>query len=79
LNWLEFDPSYPKNPKSIGDYIRKFRKDKGISQVDLARTIGVNEMTVVNWEVKDMTPCSRYLEKLTRVMPGLATVAKDLY
>jgi ribosome-binding protein aMBF1 (putative translation factor) len=79
LNWLEFDPTYPRNPKSLGDYIRKLRKDKGISRVDLARRIGVNEMTVVNWEVKDMTPCSRYLEKLRRVMPGLASVAKDSY
>ena len=79
LNWLEFDPSYLKNPKTLGDYIKKFRKDKGISQVELARRIGVNEMTVVNWEIKDITPRPRYLEKLTRVMPGLASVAKHSY
>ena len=43
--------------------------EQGISQVELAKRIGVNEMTIVNWEVKDMTPCSRYLEKLRRIMP----------
>jgi DNA-binding transcriptional regulator YiaG len=26
--------------------------DKGVSQVELAKTIGVKEMTMVNWEVK---------------------------
>jgi DNA-binding XRE family transcriptional regulator len=47
--------------------------------VELGKAIGVHEMTIVNWEVKEMTPCSRYLEKLRRIMPELATVAKDSY
>ena len=50
LNWLEFDPTYPTEPKTLGDYIRKYRMDKGISQVELAETLGVNDMTIVNWE-----------------------------
>jgi len=79
LNLLEFDPSYPKNPKTSGDYIRKWRMEQGISQVELAEKLGVDEMTIVNWEVKDMTPCSRHLEKLRRLTPGLSSVAKDSY
>jgi hypothetical protein len=48
INWLDFDPTYPKNPKTLRNYIRKWRMDKGIFQADLARMLGVVEMTVVN-------------------------------
>lgn len=34
--------------------------------------------TVIDWGVRGRRPCSRYLERLKRVIPGLATVAKDL-
>jgi len=47
LKRLEFDRSYPKSPSTLGEYIRKWRMDKGILQVDLARKLGVNEMTIV--------------------------------
>ena len=56
LNWLDFDPTYPRNPATLGEYIRKFRKDKGISQVEMAKVIGVHEMTIVNWETTGMVP-----------------------
>ena len=39
LNRLEFDPTYPRNPKTLGDYIRKWRMEQGISQVELAKTL----------------------------------------
>lgn len=29
LNWLDYDPSSPKNPKTLGDCIRKHKKEKG--------------------------------------------------
>jgi DNA-binding XRE family transcriptional regulator len=71
LNWLDLDPSYPKDPKTLGNYIRKWRMDKGISQVELARTLGVNEMTIVNWEIKAKVPRIKAVrERLTRAIPG---------
>lgn len=38
--------------------------DKGVSQVDLARAIGVNEMTIVNWETRSIAPAKRHMENL---------------
>jgi transcriptional regulator with XRE-family HTH domain len=32
---------------TLGEYIRKWRLEQGLLQVDLARKIGVNEMTIV--------------------------------
>jgi ribosome-binding protein aMBF1 (putative translation factor) len=33
---------------TFGQYIRKVRLEKGLKQVDVATTIGVDEMTMVN-------------------------------
>ena len=40
---------YPSEPKTIGA-IRKRRLDLGLRQIDLAKIVGCDEMTVVNWE-----------------------------
>ena len=61
---LDFDPSYPRNPVSWDNIISKWRMDKGVSQVDLARAIGVNEMTIVNWETRSIAPAKRHMENL---------------
>ncbi len=72
LNWLDFDRSYPRNPVTFGEYIRKWRKEQGISQVSLAEKIGVDEMTIVNWEVKRTVPRVRSVrERLTGTVEGL--------
>jgi DNA-binding XRE family transcriptional regulator len=71
LNWLDYDPSYPRNPSTLGEYIRKYRKDEGISQVELAKAIDVNEMTIVNWEIRDKMPRIKAVkERLARTIPG---------
>jgi len=64
LNWLDFDPTYPKSPKTFGEYIRKWRMDKGIFQVDLAKMLGVDEMTIVNWEKGRTRPDTRWIERV---------------
>jgi DNA-binding XRE family transcriptional regulator len=72
LDQIDFDPAYPKNPSTLGDYIRKYRKDKGISQVELSEKLGVNEMTIVNWEIRGMVPRIRSVrEKLIRSVEGV--------
>lgn len=39
------------NPRwSVGDEIRKARKDAGLEQSDLAREVGVSRPTISNWE-----------------------------
>jgi len=64
LNLNEFDPKYPKNPQNLGERIRKARMDKGLLQRELAEQIGVSEDTVINWEVRDIQPEGRNLERI---------------
>jgi len=46
--------------------------DKGISQADLAERIGVNEMTIVNWEIRGMVPrIGSVRERLTQEVEGV--------
>jgi len=67
LNWLNFDPNYPKNPKTFGERLRKFRKDRGLSMRELAEELGVTEDTVINWEVRGVRPRREKFEILSRL------------
>jgi len=72
MDRLAFDPTYPKYPTTLSDYVRKYRKDKGISEVELAGGPGVNEMSIVNWEVKGRVPqTKRIRERLLKGIPGV--------
>ena len=75
---MDYDPTYPKNPSTLGEYIRKYRKDKGLLIKEFARLLGIHEFTLIKWEGGRL-PHPRYLEKLKRVIPGLAAVAQDSY
>ena len=50
---------YPLHQKSIGEAIRKRRLDLNLRQVDAAKSIGCNEMTIVNWEKGHTCPRRR--------------------
>ena len=70
FNWLDFDPSYPKNPITFADHVRKWRMDKGLLIRELATQLGVTEDTVINWERRGRLPRFKNLvEKLLRFMP----------
>jgi transcriptional regulator with XRE-family HTH domain len=56
-------PGYPRQLKTIGDYIRKRRLDLKLTQKKVAEGIGVSETTVQFWEN-------------TRVKPSLALMPK---
>ena len=45
-------PRFPG--RTLGERIRRFRLEQGLYQAQLAKRIGVDEMTIVNWE-KDRT------------------------
>jgi DNA-binding transcriptional regulator YiaG len=64
LNLNEFDPKYPQNPQTLGEKIRKVRMDKGLMIKELASQLGVTEDTVINWEIRDIKPEGRNLEKV---------------
>lgn len=46
---LSFSASrYPNS--TFGQFVRKARLEKGLKQAEVARVVGVDEMTSVNWE-----------------------------
>ena len=68
LNLLDFNPKYPKNPKTLGEQIRKKRMDLGLTMRELAEKLGVTETTVYNWEVRNIKPYRRIEEKLRTIL-----------
>lgn len=44
--------------------------DKGLLQRELAQLIGVTEDTVINWEIRDIKPVGRNLEKVREFLEG---------
>ncbi len=52
---LSFSASrYPA--ETFGQVIRQARLETGLRQVDVAQAIGVDPMTIVNWEQRDRLP-----------------------
>ena len=54
--------------KTLGQRIRKHRLEMGLKQVDLARQLKVDEMTIVNWELDRTSPAKRYLNRLNKYL-----------
>ncbi len=48
----------------LGDRIREIRFAKKISQVELAKTLGVTKQSVSNWENENIQPSIEMLSKL---------------
>jgi len=64
VNLLDFNPKYPKNPKTFGEMIRKKRMDLRLTMREIAERLGVSETTVYNWEIRNRKPYRRTEEKL---------------
>jgi transcriptional regulator with XRE-family HTH domain len=45
---------YPENPETLGEHLKKRRRQLGLLQRETAEMLGVSKDTVVNWE-KDKT------------------------
>jgi len=54
----------------LGDKIRQYRFQSGISQEKLAKMVGVNESTIFHWEKGQSKPFSKSLKKLEGVLCG---------
>ena len=65
---------YPLEPRSIGEAIRKRRLDLNFRQVDAAKSIGCNEMTIVNWEKGHTRPRRK---KYSAISAFLGPLAKE--
>ncbi len=44
------DKAYPREIKTVGDAIRRKRLDLGLRQEDVAKIIGCDKTSVLNWE-----------------------------
>ncbi len=78
MNPLDYDPTYPKNPQTLAQYIRKYRKEKRLLVRELAEELGIHEFTLIKWEGGRL-PHPRYLEKLKEVIPEIAALTQDSY
>ncbi|RZK38632.1 MAG: XRE family transcriptional regulator [Pedobacter sp.] len=61
--------------KKLGDNIRNIRTDKGISQKQLAYSIGKDQQSIQRLEVGKMNPTFFYLSQIAK---GLDLQVKDL-
>ena len=68
INLLDFDPKCPKNPRTLGERIRKVRMDRHMMVKALAEHVGVVPEPVTNWEKRNLKPTRRHLERLREVL-----------
>lgn len=57
---------YPSG--TLGEIIRKWRLEQGLIQKDLAKMLGVDEMTVVNWETGKSKPGKKHRERIKEIL-----------
>jgi ribosome-binding protein aMBF1 (putative translation factor) len=54
--------------KTLAECIRKWRLERGLLQVDLAKMVGVNEMTILNWVKGRTKPTRRNWERIKEIL-----------
>lgn len=68
LHMLELEPTYPKNPRTIGEIIRKVRMDKGLQIKQVAQAVKVSPDSVINWELRGRKPRYRHIAMLEKIL-----------
>lgn len=68
INLVELDPKYPKEPKTLGERIRKARMDQHLMVKELAQQVGVVPETVINWEKRNLKLTRSHRERLQAVL-----------
>lgn len=76
MNPLDYDPTYPRNPATLAQYIRKYRKDKGLLIREFAEEIGVHKFTLIKWEGNKQVP--RYKTEILKLMKAVPGVGRFL-
>ena len=67
LKAAKFTP-YPKEPRTVGDHLKKRRYELGLFQKDVAEQLGVTADTVLNWEASTCSPSVRYIPRIIRFL-----------
>ena len=53
---------------TLGTKIRRYRQDKGISQLELAELMDVTQTTISNFESDKTTPDIKMIDKMSKVL-----------
>jgi transcriptional regulator with XRE-family HTH domain len=59
---------YPATPKTLGEKIRKRRLDLNLRQIEVAKIVGCDEMTVVNWEKGHASPRINHMPNVLKFL-----------
>ena len=57
-------PAYPRQLNTLGDHVRKRRLDLGLLQREAADKLGVDAMTICNWEINRTSPQLRLIPRI---------------
>lgn len=64
--------------QAVGAYIQGRRKKAGLTQEDVARSLGVSKQTVSEWERGKFRPGSQFLARLNRIIDADPDEIQDL-
>ena len=76
---LEVTGFFQVNPKTIGQYIRKARLDKGISTSELADRVGCTPEIIWEWEKDEHIPGIKLIQKLNEILEIPPELLKDAF
>lgn len=68
ITFLGYDPR--PAPVGVGARLRHCREGRGLSQLGLARTLGVDAGTLRRWEVGQRQPTGRHSARVRRLLKG---------
>ncbi len=63
-----YKSNYPKKVDSLGDLIRKTRIDLDLQIKELAKIIGVEEDSIINWEYRRKQPKTAHLKSVVKFL-----------
>jgi len=61
-----FNKRYPKKSITFGDTIRTMRLNAGLQIKDLAKILMVTQDSVINWEIRNVSPSPQNLNKINQ-------------
>ena len=62
------DPVFNREPRTWGDHLRRRRLLRGLRQKDIADQLGVDVVTVLNWERNKVEPLARLVPRIVRFL-----------
>ena len=62
------DPIFTREPRTIGEHLRRRRLERGLLQREVAAQLGVDPFTVLNWETSKVEPLARLMPRIVRFL-----------